>query len=98
MTDDQPRTASADLLSTSSTVWAGGTPVPEPRPAYRPPLPERQPQQHLAPELRDAADPAAWESAQPARSPEETRARYARYQQGWRAGRGDETAGNATDE
>jgi len=98
MTDDQLRTTSADLLSTSSLVWAGGTPVPEPRPGSRPPLPERQPQQHLVPELRAAADSAPWDAGQPARSPEETRARYARYQQGWRAGRSDETAGNITDE
>jgi hypothetical protein len=48
--------------------------------------------------LRDTTDSGAWESAQPARTPEETRSRYARYQQGRRAGRGDETAGNTTHE
>jgi signal transduction histidine kinase len=94
MSDDQPGIASEDLLpSTSPVSWAGSTTVPEPRPASRPPLPERQPQQHLAPELRDAADTAVSEPAQPARSPEEARARFARYQQGWRAGRTDEASG-----
>ncbi|GAA5194131.1 ATP-binding protein [Rugosimonospora acidiphila] len=63
---------------------AGGTP-PSPSPSPRPRLPERQPQQHLAPELRDQTDPAAPD--EPTRSPEETRSRFAQYQKGWQAGR-----------
>lgn len=51
----------------------------------RPPLPERQPQQHLAPELRD--EKVGWESAELARTPEETRARFAQFQRGWQDGR-----------
>jgi signal transduction histidine kinase len=86
--------------SQSSLSWIGGTdPVGHPavaRPPLperaRPPLPERQPQQHLAPELRDNAA-AAWTLVEPARSPEETRSRFARYQQGWRAGRADSNGG-----
>ena len=59
----------------------------------RPPLPHRQPQQHLVPELREDTlsdlDPAGESGA--GRSPEETRNRFARYQQAWNAGR---TAGS----
>ncbi len=56
----------------------------------RPPLPKRLPQQHLAPELREelsAETGAALEPAAPPRSPEESRSRFARYQQGWSDGR-----------
>jgi signal transduction histidine kinase len=99
MSDEQQRTDTTDLPpSTSPLPWVGSTAVPEPQSASRPPLPERQPQQHLAPELHDAANAAVRESAQPARSPEEARARYARYQQGRSAGRIDETAGNTNHE
>ncbi|MBN1174795.1 MAG: sensor histidine kinase [Micromonosporaceae bacterium] len=60
------------------------------RRATLPPLPERRPQAHLAPELRGgtANDPDSRSTAaEPVRSPEEARARFTRYQQGWRAGR-----------
>jgi signal transduction histidine kinase len=59
------------------------------RSAARPPLPQRQPQEHLAPELRrnQATPSELLGGAEPRRSPEEARARFARYQQGWRAGR-----------
>ncbi len=76
-------------------------PVPDsdaPSPTYaaaRPPLPERKPQQHLAPELRDDTT-AGRESVAPVRSPEETRDRFARYQQGWQAGRGTENVETST--
>ena len=64
---------------------AGGADLPIPPSETRPPLPERQPQQHLAPELRDD-NPADRESAESTRSPEEIRERFALYQRGWRAG------------
>lgn len=51
----------------------------------RPPLPHRRPQQHLVPELlEDGTDTGA---ALPARSPDEARNRFARYQQGRNEGR-----------
>src|SRR5262249_41735951 len=51
----------------------------------RPPLPHRQPQQHLAPGLReDDSSEIGWTEA---RSPEEARERFARYQQAWANGR-----------
>src|SRR5439155_10000580 len=61
----------------------------------RPPLPVRQPQQHLADELRDDSA-AGWEPIEPARSPEETRARFARYQRGWQAGRAEDNVETPT--
>nr|MDT0660507.1 nitrate- and nitrite sensing domain-containing protein [Micromonospora sp. DSM 115978] len=66
----------------------------------RPPLPHRQPQQHIVPELREDlppdVDPAG--AAEPARSPEETRSRIARYQQAWNAGRAAGTDDPATND
>lgn len=55
----------------------------------RPPLPQRQPQEHLAPELRrgHVTTSELLGVAEPRRSPEEARARFTRYQRGWRAGR-----------
>ena len=65
-----------------------------PRPE-RPPLPHRRPQQHLVPELReDGADTAP---AAPARSPDEARNRFARYQQGRNEGRTAGREGQQTD-
>jgi hypothetical protein len=62
----------------------------------RPPLPERQPQEHLAPQLRDTA--MLWESDESGQSPEETRERFARYQEGWQAARSEDAAtGNDQD-
>ncbi|MDG4786075.1 nitrate- and nitrite sensing domain-containing protein [Micromonospora sp. WMMD1102] len=64
-----------------------------PRSVARPPLPSRQPQQHIAPELRD--DPKAADAAAPgagtARSPEDARDRFTRYQRAWAAGKADGT-------
>jgi hypothetical protein len=51
----------------------------------RPPLPQRRPQEHLAPQLKD--DSTVDQAAGPAHSPETARDRFARYQKGWRAGR-----------
>ncbi|MEO3778217.1 nitrate- and nitrite sensing domain-containing protein [Micromonospora sp. B11E3] len=73
-------------LGGGSAIPGNGTPGS--RNATRPPLPHRQPQQHLVPELRDDDVPGgAPRTAEPTRSPEETRARFARYQQAWAAGR-----------
>jgi anti-sigma regulatory factor (Ser/Thr protein kinase) len=65
-----------------------GAAMPDPHTVARPRLPHRQPQQHLAPELLEDSltDAGAQESA-PARSPEETRNRFARYQRGWTDGK-----------
>ncbi len=94
---DQPRVTTADpSQSKSLPKEVGSATLPEPRPASHPPLPARQPQQHLVPELRDEA--RALEPAEPARSPEETRARFARYQEGWRAGANTGTADNTNNE
>ncbi|MEE6258734.1 sensor histidine kinase [Plantactinospora sonchi] len=69
-----------------------GTPA-----ASRPPLPHRQPQQHLVPQLRDES-PAGTGSpgAGPARSPEEARSRFTQYQRAWAAGRTADTKETAT--
>jgi signal transduction histidine kinase len=94
MNDPRPNSTAADLLRPESSLsQVVSASLPDPHPAPRPPLPERQPQEHLAPELRDdnATGDVVWEPAEPARSPEETRERIARYQQGWRAGRTDGT-------
>jgi signal transduction histidine kinase len=64
-----------------------GTVSPRPRVAARPPLPHRQPQQHLVPELRDDSEGEAPDDATPARTPEESRNRFAQYQRGWADGR-----------
>ncbi|WP_051808277.1 sensor histidine kinase [Actinoplanes subtropicus] len=62
-----------------------GGAVTTPSRPERPPLPHRRPQQHLVPELReDGADQGA---PPPARSPDEARNRFARYQQGRNEGR-----------
>jgi signal transduction histidine kinase len=55
----------------------------------RPPLPHRRPQQHLVPELREdgSAVADADTGPTPARSPDEARNRFARYQQGRNEGR-----------
>jgi signal transduction histidine kinase len=57
-------------------------------PTAKPPLPQRSPQSHLAPGLRDSeqtGDVAA--SASPSRSADEARERFASYQRGKLAGR-----------
>jgi hypothetical protein len=68
-----------------------------PTPSGRPPLPVRRPQEHLAPELRDEV-PGLLTAAEPARSPEQARARFARYQQGRQAGRSAATTEESSDE
>lgn len=79
---------------------AVGGPAGQPAVApTRPPLPTRQPQQHIAPELRDelAAAAEAAPAAGPMHSPEEARNRFSRYQQAWNAGQAaaaDSTATN----
>ncbi|WP_249713827.1 sensor histidine kinase [Rhizomonospora bruguierae] len=74
----------------TSVAPAGGADSPVPQADGRPALPHRQPQQHLVPELREEDAPSAGtpEDAARARSPEEARDRYARYQQGRTHGRG----------
>ncbi|WP_309227455.1 sensor histidine kinase [Micromonospora thermarum] len=79
----QPRTAEAAV---------GKAAPPRPAPARRP-LPVREPQQHLAPQLRDDSLSGAEErgSVGSGRSPEASRDRFTKYQQAWAAGRADET-------
>ncbi|MFV2017803.1 nitrate- and nitrite sensing domain-containing protein [Micromonospora sp. LOL_023] len=74
---------------------SGGSAAPADAAPTRPPLPHRQPQQHIVPELRDelAAEDETGPAAGPMHSPEEARNRFSRYQQAWNAG---QTA--ATDE
>lgn len=99
MTDNQPRITGGDTPRLESLPSRGGsTTLPEPPPASRPPLPARHPQEHLAPELRDEVGGTPVESTEPARSPEETRARFTRYQQGWRAGAQTAATDNINDE
>jgi signal transduction histidine kinase len=82
---------------TAPTSPAVGTASPGAHAVARPPLPHRRPQQHLAPGLRDdetTGNPAASSAT---RSPDEARARFARYQQGWADGQAassDETTTN----
>ena len=73
----------------SSSVRAPGQPAAGGAAgAGRPPLPHRQPQQHLAPGLREEtpAEETTHEVLAP-RSPEEARSRFAQYQRGRTAGR-----------
>ncbi|GAB7046912.1 sensor histidine kinase [Catenuloplanes indicus] len=73
---------------------------PTPRPASRPPLPVRRPQEHLAQQLRDEPPGPAPEPQAPdtTRSPEQARSRLSQYQRGWKAGRAaDEGDGPRTD-
>ncbi|MBT8227700.1 MAG: histidine kinase [Dactylosporangium sp.] len=94
--DHQPAGHAGSPRRPESTVLAGGTSPRPQRPTARPPLPERQPQEHIAPELRGDILPRTGSgtttAAEPTRSPEESRARFAQYQRGWRAG---STAGDA---
>jgi signal transduction histidine kinase len=95
MTSDRPvNGVSVDPphTSMSATVVAADPQAADPPAAAshaaRPPLPERRPQRHLAPQLGDGEGDAAIsaEPGGPSRSPEENRHRLARYQMGWRAG------------
>jgi len=101
LSDGQPSSSAGIPRQPESSVTpAVGTAPPGPHADARPPLPQRQPQQHLAPELRedDSTDTGTQGSATSATSPEEARSRFARYQQGWTDGRGashDETVTSA---
>ncbi|MEQ4303987.1 nitrate- and nitrite sensing domain-containing protein [Plantactinospora sp. B6F1] len=92
--DNRQTDRAGEMMSERHANGNAGTPrTAAPRAAdpgaARPPLPSRQPQQHIAPELRD--DTKASGSAAPmagtARSPEEARDRFTRYQQAWAAGK-----------
>jgi signal transduction histidine kinase len=99
MSDPQPNSSPSVPRQPEPPVArvVGTEPASPPQVAPRPPLPHRQPQQHLVPELRDddLPDAGSQEKAEPARSPEEARNRFAQYQNAWAAGRAagtDETA------
>jgi signal transduction histidine kinase len=99
--------AGVEAGTTKTTVRPNGV-APEPlssstaprppSPTGRPPLPVRRPQEHLAPELRDEVSASLHATSDPARSPEQARARFARYQQGRRAGQSDVTTEESPDE
>ncbi|MBB2940889.1 signal transduction histidine kinase [Actinoplanes lutulentus] len=63
------------------------------RPGTKPPLPQRRPQQHLAPGLREAVEDEPEQVLAP-RSPDDVRNRFARYQRGWAEG---QAANNETE-
>ncbi|MEH0981773.1 sensor histidine kinase [Micromonospora sp. CPCC 205556] len=77
--------------SSAATVVDAGSPGPQA--AARPALPQRDPQQHIVPQLRDdgEARTASPGLAGRTRSPEEARDRLAAYQQAWAAGRETKT-------
>lgn len=86
----EPATRATDPAPRRGEPGPRPTVPAEPRPG-RPALPERQPQQHLAPQLR--ADPQ--QSGRPGQDtdmadPERIRTRLSRFQQGTRAGRSDD--------
>ena len=85
---DTPVGRAASAGPTGTGTGTSASPSPSPQPAARPPLPHRQPQQHLVPELRDDEEPVYGASggAGSARSPEEARDRMTRYQRAWAAG------------
>ncbi|MBU2666353.1 nitrate- and nitrite sensing domain-containing protein [Actinoplanes bogorensis] len=74
--------------------------VLEPKPNGKPPLPHRRPQQHLAPGLLEEDEPSEAEVTEvvPTRSPEEARARFARYQRGWAEGATADRTDDTTDD
>ncbi|MBE1488384.1 sensor histidine kinase [Plantactinospora soyae] len=88
-----PRSAPAPGAKSVGTASPKPAGAASPQAAARPPLPHRQPQQHLVPELRDDSLPGTGTKGptEPARSPEEARNRFSQYQQAWAAGR---AAGN----
>jgi signal transduction histidine kinase len=96
-----PAPSSAPSSAVSSAPSSGPAKAPAPRDEKgRPPLPHRKPQQHLAPGLLEDARPDGEIPAAPAktRSPEESRARFMRYQKGrteGRAAKSDETETDA---
>ncbi|MEO3821963.1 nitrate- and nitrite sensing domain-containing protein [Plantactinospora sp. B24E8] len=64
--------------------------------ANRPPLPHRQPQQHLVPQLRDERPTGTGSPGTgPARTPEEARSRFTQYQRAWAAGQTADTTETA---
>ncbi|MGA8114307.1 MAG: nitrate- and nitrite sensing domain-containing protein [Actinocatenispora sp.] len=86
-----PQTTSSSLPTVSSAPPARRAENSE----VRHPLPERRPQQHMAPELRDTQLLGRHEQREPGaeradqRSAEEARSRYTAFQQGTRDGRQD---------
>jgi hypothetical protein len=85
-----PAPVSAEPVSVPVARAATTAPTPPSRSASvvataRPPLPQRRPQEHLAPQLKDESAQA--QATGPVHSPEVARNRFASYQQGWRAGR-----------
>jgi Histidine kinase-, DNA gyrase B-, and HSP90-like ATPase./Nitrate and nitrite sensing. len=96
--DRRPDAGAAGTTGTTATTRARDGAE---RPAAvdnRPPLPHRQPQQHLVPQLRDdtSAGIGSRSAAEPTRSPEEARDRFAQYQQAWAAGRAAGTKESAS--
>jgi signal transduction histidine kinase len=91
--DGQPNSgAGIPQQRESSPERVVGTSAPTPHGTARPPLPHRQPQQHLVPALRtDGPGIGSGDTAAPATSPEQARDRLAKYQRGWAAG---QAAGN----
>ena len=97
--DYQTSRSAVGVLEPETRVERPAAAVTTPRPApagteaettleakpVRPPLPHRRPQQHLAPGLLEDEDDGA-ATATPARSPEQARDRFARYQRGWAEG------------
>jgi hypothetical protein len=85
----------ASIAAPAKAATATATMLPKAAPerarpvtAGRPQLPQRRPQEHLNPQLRDEDPSGAIPlPAVPARSPDQARDRFSRYQHGWRAGR-----------
>lgn len=74
--------------STSRAAEAPERPAAPAATGGRPPLPHRQPQQHLAPGLREETPPEeTTHELSVSRTPEEARSRFAQYQRGRAAGR-----------
>jgi signal transduction histidine kinase len=89
MNDPQPNSSAGITRQPTSSAGRLVRPdPPSPSAPTRPPLPHRQPQNHLAPELRNEnpSGGGSPDAATPARSPEEARDRFTRYQRAWAAG------------
>ncbi|MEV0806469.1 nitrate- and nitrite sensing domain-containing protein [Micromonospora sp. NPDC050200] len=85
----QQNTSAGTLRQPETSVpGVTGTGAAGPRAGARPALPLRQPQEHLAPGLRDddSVHDEAGKAARPAQRPEDARERFARYQRSWAAG------------
>jgi signal transduction histidine kinase len=83
--------ATSPVPAASRPAPADSAPPARPSTGERPPLPQRRPQSHLVPELRENESTGDVSQRTSARSPHEARNRFASYQRGRRAGRaGDE--------